>query len=73
MEVQKTQEQTLTKKGMSTPDWIVAFLSGAYIISPLDFIPDAIPIVGWMDDFLVGIVGISTVINSQLSQGNKTL
>ena len=25
-------------------------LTIAYVISPIDFIPDTIPIVGWMDD-----------------------
>ena len=28
----------------------------AYIISPIDLIPDIIPIVGWIDDIVVGII-----------------
>ena len=40
-------------------DWspirlIVAFVIGmAYLVSPIDIIPDAIPLAGWIDDFMV--------------------
>ena len=33
---------------------LVALLAVAYVISPIDFIPDAIPILGWLDDGLIG-------------------
>lgn len=33
---------------------IVAFLLGiAYIVSPIDIVPDIIPFAGWIDDILV--------------------
>jgi uncharacterized membrane protein YkvA (DUF1232 family) len=37
--------------------WIVLILVLAllYIISPVDVIPDVIPVVGWADDVLVGV------------------
>jgi len=70
MEVQNTYSE---KKGMSTTDWIVTILSGAYIVSPIDLIPDWIVVAGWMDDVLVAIGGISTVLDSQLTQANTTL
>jgi Protein of unknown function (DUF1232) len=37
--------------------WIVLILLLAllYIISPVDFIPDPIPVVGLVDDMLVGL------------------
>ena len=40
-------------------DWspirlIVALVVGmAYLVSPIDIIPDAIPLAGWIDDFMV--------------------
>lgn len=37
---------------------ILFFLSLLYVISPIDLIPDVIPIVGWIDDLVVIIVGI---------------
>ena len=70
MELQNTYS---TKKGMSPTDWIIAILGTIYMASPIDVIPDAIPLAGWMDDVLVGIGTISTVLDSQLSETNRTL
>jgi len=35
----------------------------AYIICPIDVIPDAIPVLGWLDDFLVGVYGVRRIMN----------
>ncbi|MFN2260436.1 MAG: YkvA family protein [Psychroflexus sp.] len=69
----KEQLEYSEKNGMTIIDWITTVLSAVYVVSPVDLIPDAIPVVGWMDDVLVAITGISTVINSQLSKANTTL
>jgi len=38
---------------------LITILGLAYILSPLDFIPDFIPILGWSDDaFVLIIVGV---------------
>lgn len=73
MELKSTQTELLTKKGMSLKSWIVTILSGIYVVSPIDLIPDAFIPIGWMDDILVAITGISTVLDSQLSEANRTL
>ena len=46
--------------------WIVLILVLAllYIISPVDFIPDPIPVVGLVDDGLVGIGAGAACIKS---------
>jgi uncharacterized membrane protein YkvA (DUF1232 family) len=38
---------------------IAAALGVLYLLFPFDFLPDLMPIVGWIDDFLVilGVVG----------------
>lgn len=61
------------KKGMSTIDWMITVFSFVYVVSPVDLIPDVIPIAGLLDDVLMAITGLSTVINSQLSKANNTL
>jgi uncharacterized membrane protein YkvA (DUF1232 family) len=34
---------------------LILILALLYIISPIDAIPDFIPVVGWADDVLVGV------------------
>jgi len=39
--------------------WFIVFLIAVlYVISPIDFIPDIIPLIGWVDDVFVGIFGL---------------
>ncbi len=37
------------------PRWLLVTLSALYVLSPVDLIPDVIPIVGWLDD--IGVLG----------------
>lgn len=63
----KWKEQILTLYfGLTDQDapWIAripALLSILYLISPIDLIPDAIPLAGWIDDLIVVpvLLGIS--------------
>ncbi len=34
---------------------IIVILAVLYILFPFDLIPDAIPIIGWVDDFIVAM------------------
>lgn len=40
---------------------IAAFL---YILSPIDIIPDFIPVIGYLDDIAVGIAGIAAALRA---------
>lgn len=33
---------------------LATVLAALYVLSPIDFIPDAIPVLGWLDDGLIG-------------------
>ena len=35
---------------------LVTVLAALYIVSPIDFVPDSIPILGWLDDGLIAYV-----------------
>jgi len=38
------------------------FLQGLYIVSPIDFVPDVLPFIGWADDaMLFGLCMVMTV------------
>jgi uncharacterized membrane protein YkvA (DUF1232 family) len=41
---------------------LAAFLLGAYVLSPIDLIPDAIPVLGWLDDVTILSFGIPTLL-----------
>jgi len=36
-----------------------------YILSPIDFIPDVIPVIGWIDDIILAILGFSAVFGGE--------
>jgi uncharacterized membrane protein YkvA (DUF1232 family) len=52
---------SVEKKG-GAAKWIVIALCAIYIISPLDFIPDIIPGLGWGDDIVAGLIGLTTLL-----------
>ncbi|MDR0216910.1 MAG: DUF1232 domain-containing protein [Comamonas sp.] len=33
---------------------LATVLAALYVVSPIDFIPDTIPVLGWLDDGLIG-------------------
>ena len=59
------------RKVLSTVFFSIAGLLGIYIISPLDFIPDLIPVLGQMDDVLASILAVISAISGLLFYMNN--
>ena len=50
-------------------DWIIIIILGLYILSPLDFIPDFIPIIGWIDDIFAFILILGVLRRGEKNAG----
>lgn len=44
---------------------IIILLAVLYIVSPIDLIPDFIPVIGWIDDLIAGIVAFTAFIGGK--------
>lgn len=62
-----------TKNGPGTWPWIWAILGFLYAVSPLDILPDAIPIVGWVDDLAIFGTSILNLIQAHVDQTHSML
>lgn len=54
----------LVAKDQRTPVWIkiLALIIAAYALSPIDLIPDFIPVLGYLDDIIIVPLGLLLVI-----------
>ena len=50
--------------------WIGAALAVLYMVSPVDILPDVVPVAGWVDDILITVTGGLNLIQSYLKEGN---
>lgn len=41
--------------------WVVLLGTLVYLVSPIDIAPDAIPILGWIDDGLIATIAITEI------------
>ena len=53
--------------------WISLILALIYTVSPIDLVPDFIPIVGWFEDALLVIVGGLNGIQNGILEANSSL
>ncbi|MEI0526613.1 DUF1232 domain-containing protein [Brachyspira murdochii] len=53
--------------------WIPLILATIYTVSPVDLVPDVIPIIGWFEDALLLIVGGLNGIQNGVLEANSSL
>lgn len=50
--------------------YLVALLAILYVISPIDLIPDVLPILGWLDD--LGVIALALQAWNQNQRQNRS-
>ncbi|HOC77795.1 MAG TPA: DUF1232 domain-containing protein [Methanofastidiosum sp.] len=53
------QGNPILKRPKEIATLIFLILDLLYVISPIDFIPDFIPVIGWIDDIIAILIGAS--------------
>ncbi|WP_157150464.1 DUF1232 domain-containing protein [Brachyspira sp. SAP_772] len=53
--------------------WIPLILAIIYTVSPVDLVPDVVPVVGWLEDALFLIVGGLNGIQNGVLEDNSSL
>lgn len=51
--------------------WLTAVLSALYVISPIDIVPDFIPVLGWIDDGGAVVGGIAAAIAAMSARSDR--
>lgn len=59
------------RQSKMSPQMIVGLLAGLYGLSPIDVIPDFIPLIGWADDGGVIVLALVLMLVMTLMQGGK--
>lgn len=65
-----TMQQTSSGHGWA---WFWMCLAGLYSISPIDMVPDFIPLAGWSDDVLTLLTAGLNLIQSYIDDSNSAL
>jgi len=52
-------------------NWVMATILGIYIVSPLDLLPDFIPIAGWGDDIAAFVLMAGFIVRGVRMMHNK--
>ena len=51
---------------------IIALIGIIWVVSPLDFVPDALPFVGVLDDTAIALLTMKNILTSQRKNGGVT-
>lgn len=57
---------------MNVAKLIVVIGCIVYVLSPIDLLPDFIPVLGWIDDVVAGAIGLMTALSGLGKQGKAS-
>ena len=59
-----------TRSNITFKSKLIVIIALLYILMPFDFVPDVMPIVGWIEDFIIGCLTF-TYVNGKVNQKNE--
>ena len=66
--------QTTAKSGRRSTSsiwmWLILIIAFLYLISPIDFVPDVLPVLGWIDDIVVALSAILIAVPKLIKNKN---
>jgi len=61
------------KEGPGVGAWVGLILGILYAISPVDILPDVVPVAGWVDDLVITGTGVLNFIQAEAGKTSETL
>lgn len=61
------------EEGTTVGTWIGLILGILYAISPVDILPDVVPVAGWVDDLVITGAGVLNFVQAEVGQISSTL
>lgn len=65
--------EEIEKKGVGAGAWIGLILGILYAVSPMDILPDVVPVAGWVDDLVITGTGVLNFVQAKVGETSETL
>ena len=65
--------EEIEKKGVGAGAWVWLILGILYAVSPVDILPDVVPVAGWVDDLVITGSGVLNFIQAEVGKSSETL
>lgn len=65
--------EEIEKKGVGAGAWVWLILGILYAVSPVDILPDVVPVAGWVDDLVITGSGVLNFVQAKVGEASETL
>ncbi len=65
--------EEIEKKGVGAGAWIGLILGILYAVSPVDILPDVVPVAGWVDDLVITGTGVLNFVQAKVGEASEML